>query len=104
MGKRKNGEGTVRYRNSDGRWEGRVFVGYDSKGNPKTRSVTAKTKSECLDKLEKLKHKFSKTLTTYYNYAQKLIHNADKLFTKMTQCLSSGDCVRNHRLSYVWIS
>ena len=52
MGKRKNGEGTVRYRNSDGRWEGRVFVGYDSKGNPKTRSVTAKTKSECLDKLE----------------------------------------------------
>ena len=55
MGKRKNGEGTVRYRESDHRWEARVFVGYDSKGNPKTRNVTAKTKSECLDKLEKLK-------------------------------------------------
>ena len=64
MGKRKNGEGTVRYRNSDGRWEGRVFVGYDSKGNPKTRSVTAKTKSECLDKLEKLKQEVS-TISTY---------------------------------------
>ena len=55
MGKRKNGEGTVRYRESDHRWEARVFIGYDSKGNPKTRNVTAKTKSECLDKLEKLK-------------------------------------------------
>ena len=64
MGKRKNGEGTVRYRNSDGRWEGRVFVGYDSKGKPKTRSVTAKTKSECLDKLEKLKQEVS-TISTY---------------------------------------
>ena len=64
MGKRKNGEGTVRYRKSDGRWEGRVFVGYDSKGNPKTRNVTAKTKSECLDKLEKLKQEVS-TISTY---------------------------------------
>ena len=52
--KRKSGEGTVRLR-KDGRWEGRVVVGYDEKGMPKTKNVTAKTKTECLEKLEKLK-------------------------------------------------
>ena len=35
-GKRKRGEGTVRLR-KDGRWEGRVVVGYDEAGNPKTK-------------------------------------------------------------------
>ena len=35
--KRKNGEGTVRLR-KDGRWEGRVVVGYDEKCLPKTKS------------------------------------------------------------------
>ena len=52
--KRANGEGTVRKR-KDGRWEGRVVIGYDEKGNPKTKSVLAHTKGECLEKLEKLK-------------------------------------------------
>lgn len=52
--KRKSGEGTVRLR-KDGRWEGRVVVGYNEKGLPKTKNVTAKTKTECIEKLEKLK-------------------------------------------------
>ena len=43
--KRKNGEGTVRLR-KDGRWEGRVVVGYDDNGKPKTKSVLAHTKGE----------------------------------------------------------
>ena len=53
-GKRKKGEGTVRLR-KDGRWEGRVVVGYDETGNPKTKNVLAKTKRECVEKLEELK-------------------------------------------------
>ena len=53
-GKRKRGEGTVRLR-KDGRWEGRVVVGYDEAGNPKTKNVLAKTKKECVEKLEQLK-------------------------------------------------
>lgn len=53
-GKRKKGEGTVRLR-KDGRWEGRVVVGYDEAGNPKTKNVLAKTKKECIAKLEALK-------------------------------------------------
>lgn len=53
--KRKSGDGTVRLR-KDGRWEGRVVVGYDEKGLPKTKNVTAKTKTECVKKLEKLKN------------------------------------------------
>ena len=45
-GKRKKGQGTIRLR-KDGRWEGRVVVGYDAAGNPKTKNVLAKTKTEC---------------------------------------------------------
>ena len=60
MIKRKNGEGTVRLR-KDGRWEGRVVIGYNEKGNPKTKSVLAHTKTECLEKLEKLKEECGRT-------------------------------------------
>lgn len=52
--KRKNGDGTIRLR-KDGRWEGRIVIGYDDKGLPKTKNVLAKTKMECTEKLEKLK-------------------------------------------------
>ena len=58
--KRKNGEGTVRLR-KDGRWEGRVVIGYDDKGKPKTKSVLAHTKSECVEKLERLKGECGRT-------------------------------------------
>lgn len=51
--KRKSGEGTVRLR-KDGRWEGRVVVGYDDKGLPKTKNVLAKTKTECVAKPQPL--------------------------------------------------
>ena len=52
--KRKNGDGTIRQR-ADGRWEGRYVIGYDDKGYPKTKNVLAKTKRECVEKLEALK-------------------------------------------------
>ena len=52
--KRKAGDGTVRQR-KDGRWEGRVVIGYDDNGYPKTKNVLAKTKKGCLEKLQKLK-------------------------------------------------
>lgn len=60
MAKRKNGEGTVRLR-KDGRWEGRVVIGYDEKGNPRTKNVLAKTKAECVEKLEALKEQCGRT-------------------------------------------
>ena len=56
--KRKSGEGTVRLR-KDGRWEGRVVIGYDEKGLPKTKNVLAKTKGECVEKLKALKETIS---------------------------------------------
>lgn len=52
--KRKTGEGTVRER-KDGRWEGRVVIGYDDKGLPITKNVTAKSKQKCIEKLELMK-------------------------------------------------
>ena len=57
--RRRQGEGTLRLR-KDGRWEGRIVVGYDDKGLPITKNVTAKTKTECAAKLEDLKEKYGK--------------------------------------------
>ena len=55
--RRQNGKGTLRQR-KDGRWEGRVVVGYDEKGLPITKNVLAHTKTECAEKLEKLKEEY----------------------------------------------
>ena len=52
--RRKSGEGTLTKR-KDGRWEARVVVSYDEKGMPKTKNVTAVSKTKCLEKLKKLK-------------------------------------------------
>ena len=52
-GKRKRGSGTLRQR-KDGRWEGRIVIGNDEKGLPKTKNVLAKTKRECQEKLKQL--------------------------------------------------
>ena len=55
MAKRRNrGDGSLHLR-KDGRWEGRIVVGYDEKGLPRTKNVLAKTKSECSAKLNALK-------------------------------------------------
>ncbi|HBO65708.1 MAG TPA: site-specific integrase [Clostridiales bacterium] len=60
MAKRKYGEGSIFLR-KDGRWEGRVVVGYKENGNPKTKSVTAKTQCECKEKLQALKEQCGRT-------------------------------------------
>ncbi len=61
MAKRRvNGEGTVRLR-KDGRWEGRVVIGYDDNRKTKTKNVLAKTKTECLEKLEVLKEQYGRS-------------------------------------------
>lgn len=52
--KRKSGAGTLRQR-SDGRWEGRIVIDYDDAGKPRTKSVFAKSKTECAVKLKALK-------------------------------------------------
>ena len=59
--RRKQGEGTLRLR-KDGRWEGRVVVGYNDNGLPVTKNVTAKTKSECVVKLKILKEQCDKPI------------------------------------------
>ena len=48
--RRKQGEGTLRKR-ADGRWEARVVIGYDEKGNPITKNVTAMEKGKCLENI-----------------------------------------------------
>ena len=57
--RRANGEGNIRKR-KDGRWEGRVVIGYDDNGYPKTKNVLAKNKKECLQKLKVLKDSLKK--------------------------------------------
>lgn len=53
MGKRSNGEGTIRCR-KDGRWEGRYTAGHDPlTGKQIQKNVLAKTQKECREKLRK---------------------------------------------------
>ena len=52
--RRKKGEGTLVQR-KDGRWEGRVVIGYDEDGLPKTKNVLAESKTECQKLLDQLK-------------------------------------------------
>ena len=54
--RRKHGDGSV-YLRKDGRWEGRIVIGYDEKGLPKTNNVLAKTKTECAVKLKELRER-----------------------------------------------
>lgn len=51
--KRKHGTGTLR-RRVDGRWEGRMIIDYDTEGKPKFKYVTAKSKAECAEKLQRI--------------------------------------------------
>ena len=60
MARRKYGEGSI-FQRKDGRWEGRVVVGYGDNGYPQTKSVTAKTQAECKEKLQALKEKWGRT-------------------------------------------
>ncbi|MFU2518624.1 MAG: hypothetical protein ACM67P_00745, partial [Clostridiales bacterium] len=59
MARRTKGEGTLRKR-KDGRWEGWFNIGKDENGKTKRKSVTAKTKSECQEKLSKAKEEYLK--------------------------------------------
>lgn len=54
MPRRAHGEGTVR-RRKDGRWEGRVSLGYDAQGKRKRKSVIRHTQAEVVAEMRVLK-------------------------------------------------
>lgn len=65
MGRRANGEGSIRQRN-DGRWEGRYTAGYDLlSGKRIMKSVYGNTKKECSTKLITA---LSQNFGAYYRY------------------------------------
>jgi hypothetical protein len=53
--KRANGEGSVYYRECDGRWAAEVTVGYDERGRQIKQRVYAETQTAVLGKLEELR-------------------------------------------------
>lgn len=55
--KRPHGDGLIRKR-VDGRWEGRITVGYDSRGKPLFRQVFGKTQKEVTEKVHDIIDKF----------------------------------------------
>ena len=57
-GKRGNGEGTIYQRASDGRWLGVLQVGYGTTGRPIRKTVSAKTRSEVVQKFKDLQRTF----------------------------------------------
>jgi integrase len=54
--KRGHGEGTIDQR-TDGRWRGRLMVGFRSDGKPDRRVVYGKTRAECQRKLDEIRHR-----------------------------------------------
>ena len=69
MARRAKGEGTIRKR-KDGRWEGWFNIGKDENGKVKRISVTAKTKTECQDKLKTAQEKYreEQSILSTHNY------------------------------------
>ena len=55
MSKRKKGEGTLRYREKDRLWEGRIIVGKDEFGKPIRKTAYGHTTEEVFEKLARLK-------------------------------------------------
>lgn len=53
-GQRANGEGSVYQRASDKRWLGAATIGYDTNGRLKRKLVSAKTRTEVVQKMRKL--------------------------------------------------
>ena len=59
MGRRPNGDGTVRKRKSDGRWEGRITIGKKKDGTCIIKTVTAKTQKALMARLNELKFRYA---------------------------------------------
>ena len=83
MAKQKK-KGSIFHR-KDGRWEGRIVIGYDEKGYPKTKSVTAKSKTACQKKLNELRETMgeiapeeSRGLITFGEWADHWYQNESK--------------------------
>ena len=55
--RRKMGEGSF-HKRKDGRWEGRIVIGYNEKGVAITKSVTSIDRTVCEEKLNKLKKEY----------------------------------------------
>lgn len=53
--KRANGEGSIYKRSSDGRWTGKIQIGYKSDGTPKYKVVYGNSQKEVKDKLDELR-------------------------------------------------
>ena len=100
--KRKSGEGTIRQR-ADGRWEGRYVIGYDDRGYPKTKSVLAKTKRECAEKLQKLKEELGgiksdkvKPGMHFADWLEYWYDNHSKPKLRITTQANYENCIRLH--------
>lgn len=59
MARRAKGEGTVRLR-KDGRWEGTYIAGVDENGKKFRKNVLAKSKLECVEKLNVAQAQYAK--------------------------------------------
>ena len=54
MSKRANGEGTIFFDESKGKYKGQIIIGYYDNGSPKRKSVFGKNKTEVKQKLKQI--------------------------------------------------
>ena len=89
MGKRSNGEGTLRHR-KDGRWEGRLTVGRNPNGSLKKKVFYGKTQKEVKRKIEEYRDKKKNALRTeeeytFAEYGQKWLRDHSRNISIATQ-------------------
>ena len=102
MARRAKGEGTVRLR-KDGRWEGTYIAGVDENGKKFRKNVLAKSKLECVEKLNAAQAQYAKeqeiiancgylkeadpTLNSWYKiWVENFLNGAIKEYTLFSYC------------------
>ena len=79
--KRGNGEGSLRYRSDKKIWEAQISFGRDINGKLIRKSVSGKTKTEALQKIEQLKYQIysgefvDKSSITIYHLAEQMLND-----------------------------
>jgi integrase len=99
VGRRGNHEGSVYQRASDQRWMGVALLGYDQRGKPIRKSVTAKTRPEVLQKLKQLRRQIDEGLPASDTNV-KVLELFDRWFDDVLRHQVQPNTVNNYRTIY----
>lgn len=94
--RRANHEGSIYQRGTDGRWMGAVVVGYDDRGRPRRKYVSAKTRTEVARRLRQLRREVDDGLVTV-NPATRLHELFERWFDDVMRHQVAASTLSNYR-------